>query len=667
MRPEPKLGLFQRLAHRLGRLLSPHRQAAAAFEAADEPMILTDAGLRTLAANAAARGLIGEGDGPLLPRLGRRLRAGESALTTLAAAATADRALRTEVERDAVVGGGWIEIAVRPFAGRSGWAVWRIAEATRQRRLADDLASQQARGAELAATLATVEQRFQRFFEELPVGWAIVDAKGRIEECNPAFQALAAPGGSTTTAALRGRALDQLLHAEDAVRASARLAEAWRGVAAKAPDEVRLAGPGERVASLYVGRIDGPDGTPVSLVLHLLDVTGLRSLERQFAQSQKMQAIGQLAGGVAHDFNNLLTAIIGYCDLLLQRHRLGDPSFPDIMQIRQNANRAANLVRQLLAFSRQQTLRPRVLDLTDVIAELSHLLARLMGERITVDVVHGRDLKPVKVDQGQFEQVVINLAVNARDAMPDGGTLKIRTAHLTLDAPETRGAETIPAGEWVTVEVRDSGTGIPPEHLARVFEPFFTTKPIGAGTGLGLSTVYGIVRQTGGHVFVESEPGAGTAFTIWLPAHTGPSEAEVAPEADRRAPTDLTGAATILLVEDEDPVRLFSARALRGKGHKVIELRTGEAAVEFLESDHEPIDLLITDVMMPGIDGPTLIRIAREHRPGLKVICISGYTEDALRQRIPSDAATRFLPKPFGLKQLAELVKQMLDTPVAVA
>jgi two-component system cell cycle sensor histidine kinase/response regulator CckA len=233
--------------------------------------------------------------------------------------------------------------------------------------------------------------------------------------------------------------------------------------------------------------------------------------------------------------------------------------------------------------------------------------------------------------------------------------------------PQTRGAETIPAGEWLTVEVRDTGSGISPEHLARVFEPFFTTKPIGAGTGLGLSTVYGIVRQTGGYVFVESELGKGTAFIIWLPAHAGPAETEAAPDSGRRTPADLTGAATILLVEDEDPVRLFSARALRGKGYKVVEMRTGEAAVEFLESEKEAIDLLITDVMMPGIDGPTLVRIAREHRPGLKVICISGYTEDTLRQRIPSDSATQFLPKPFGLKQLAELVKQMLDGPVAVA
>ena len=660
-------GPFRRLARRFRRVIDPHQQAAAAFEAAGEPMMLTDNGLRSVEANRAARQLIGEGDGPLLPRLGRCIVGGEPALSSLADGAATGHSARMEVERDPDAGGGWVEISVTPFASRPGWAVWRIAEATQRKRLAEDLARQRIESAELARTLATTEQRFQRFFEELPVGWAMVDANGRIEECNPAFRALVSQPGSSENADLRGKSFPKLLRTEDAARATARIADAWRGAALRSADEVRLLGPGDRVVSLYVGCIDGPDETPIGLVLHLLDVTGLRSLERQFVQSQKMQAIGQLAGGVAHDFNNLLTAIIGYCDLLLQRHRLGDPSFPDIMQIRQNANRAANLVRQLLAFSRQQTLRPRVLDLTDVIAELSHLLARLMGDRVAVDVVHGRDLKPVKVDQGQFEQVIINLAVNARDAMSEGGTLSIRTGLVGLAAPESRGAETVPAGEWVTVEVRDTGAGIDPEHLARVFEPFFTTKPVGAGTGLGLSTVYGIVRQTGGYVFVDSEIGKGTAFTIWLPAHNGPSEADTVSESDGRAPKDLTGAATILLVEDEDSVRLFGARALRSKGYRVIEMRTGDAAVEFLESDREPIDLLITDVMMPGIDGPTLIRIARDHRPALKVICISGYTEDALRQRIPSDAATQFLAKPFGLKQLAELVKRMLDAPTATA
>ena len=244
-------------------------------------------------------------------------------------------------------------------------------------------------------------------------------------------------------------------------------------------------------------------------MLHFIDVTEQKNLEVQFAQSQKMQAVGQLAGGVAHDFNNLLTAMIGFCDLLLMRFRPGDPSFADIMQIKQNANRAANLVRQLLAFSRQQTLQPRILDITDVLVELSHLLRRLIGENIELKVVHGRDLGLVKVDQGQLEQVIINLAVNARDAMPGGGTLTIRTANHVQSGAMRRGHEIMPAGNYVLIEVADTGIGIPKENLERIFEPFFSTKEIGSGTGLGLSTVYGIVKQTGGFVFVDSDAGRG--------------------------------------------------------------------------------------------------------------------------------------------------------------
>ncbi|MBL8689847.1 MAG: PAS domain-containing protein, partial [Rhodospirillaceae bacterium] len=259
MTPAPTPGPLSRLAQRLGRLFAPHRQAAAAFEAADEPMFLTDAGFCVVTANAAARALVGDGEEPLPPRLGRRLIDGGPALAALTEAAAAGRPIKVEAERDPASGEGWIEISMRPFAGRTGWAVWRIAEATRQHRLADDLLLQQAKGAELAATLASVEQRFQRFFVDLPVGWAIVDASGRIEDCNPAFQALAAPE-SADSQALRGRVFIQLLQADDGVRISDRLAEAWAGGAAKGPDEVRLAGPGDRVASVYAGRIDGPGG-----------------------------------------------------------------------------------------------------------------------------------------------------------------------------------------------------------------------------------------------------------------------------------------------------------------------------------------------------------------------------------------------------------------------
>jgi two-component system, cell cycle sensor histidine kinase and response regulator CckA len=418
-----------------------------------------------------------------------------------------------------------------------------------------------------------------------------------------------------------------------------------------------------RTAALFVSRLDAGDAGAGGLILHFIDTTEQKNLEIQFAQSQKMQAIGQLAGGVAHDFNNLLTAMIGFCDLLLLRFRPGDPSFADIMQIKQNANRAANLVRQLLAFSRQQTLQPRVLNITDVLAELSHLLRRLIGENIELKMVHGRDLGLVKVDQGQLEQVIINLVVNARDAMPNGGALTIRTRNITNADPTRSGHEIMPPGDYVLIEVADTGFGIPRENLARIFEPFFSTKEIGSGTGLGLSTVYGIVKQTGGFVFVNSTPGQGAVFSIYLLRHLhGEVAATSRGEAGEPVTVhDLTGAGTVLLVEDEDPVRLFSARALRNKGYKVIEAKSGEAALEVIHRATETIDLLITDVVMPRMDGPGLIRVVRETDPDMKVIFISGYTEDSFRKRLDTDAEIHFLPKPFSLKQLATKVKEVMS------
>jgi two-component system cell cycle sensor histidine kinase/response regulator CckA len=419
---------------------------------------------------------------------------------------------------------------------------------------------------------------------------------------------------------------------------------------------------------LFLSRLDGvgSDGGDGGLMLHFIDVTEQKNLEIQFAQSQKMQAVGQLAGGVAHDFNNLLTAMIGFCDLLLMRFKPGDPSFADIMQIKQNANRAANLVRQLLAFSRQQTLQPRILDITDVLVELSHLLRRLIGENIELKVVHGRDLGLAKVDQGQLEQVIINLAVNARDAMPGGGTLTIRTANHVQAGPMRRGAETMPAGLYELIEVTDTGIGIPKENLERIFEPFFSTKEIGSGTGLGLSTVYGIVKQTGGFIFVDSLTGAGATFQIYLPRYqeTDVAVAARSEPAEPPAVKDTTGTGTVMLVEDEDPVRIFGARALRNKGYTVLEARSGEAALEMMETS-DKIDLLITDVVMPKMDGPGLVREVRETHPDMKVIFISGYTEDSFRQRLDSDSNIHFLPKPFSLKQLATKVKEVIDGEVA--
>ena len=382
-------------------------------------------------------------------------------------------------------------------------------------------------------------------------------------------------------------------------------------------------------------------------------------LEAQLAQTLRLQAVGQLAGGIAHDFNNLLTAMIGFCDLLLLRHRPGDQSFADVMQIRQNANRAAGLVRQLLAYSRRQTLQPRVISLSEVLAELAHLLRRLIGVNIDLKFEHGRDLYPVLADQGQLEQVVINLAVNARDAMPEGGTLTIRTANVTLAHPLTGTGEVVPAGDYVRIEVSDTGIGIPPDIIDRIFEPFFSTKPVGAGTGLGLATVYGIVKQSGGYVAIESAPGKGTTFTIYLPRHAERVVSLMRRDGEEE-PRDLTGAGTILLVEDEDAVRLFSARALRNKGYKVIEARSGRAALDIMSQSVEQIDLLITDVVMPEIDGPALAREVRSQRPDLRVIFISGYAESAFRSQADG-VPMNFLAKPFSLKQLAGKVKDVMQ------
>jgi two-component system cell cycle sensor histidine kinase/response regulator CckA len=372
------------------------------------------------------------------------------------------------------------------------------------------------------------------------------------------------------------------------------------------------------------------------------------------------------AGGIAHDFNNLLTAILGFCDLLLVKHGPGDQSFADITQIKQNANRAANLVRQLLAFSRQQTLKPKVLNLTDVLAELSNLLRRLIGEKIGLSLQHGRDLGSVKVDEGQFEQVVINLCVNARDAMPEGGSITITTRDISRRDSEviSKRHKVMPVGDYVLLQIKDTGTGIPLKIQGKIFEPFFSTKEVGKGTGLGLSTVYGIVKQTGGFIFLDSEDNAGTTFNIYLPLYKKSKTidvkpAEEAPKEKKRK--DLTGRETLLLVEDEDAVRMFAVRALKNKGYNVLEADCGESAIELISelADDVMIDLVISDVVMPIMDGPTMIRKLKEDDPDLKVIFISGYAEDAFDSDLDGDF--NFLPKPFSLTQLAEKVREVLS------
>ena len=510
---------------------------------------------------------------------------------------------------------------------------------------------------EWESALRQAEKRFRRFFDYAPVGIVMVDDQGRVVETNSAFRAMVDPNA----AAGPGTPLISFIGDDDRDEVSEHLAATLRGEPATRPLEVRLSGPKERVAELVISRLEDAAGNVAGLVLHLTDTTEKKKLELHLAQSQKMQAVGQLAGGIAHDFNNLLTAMIGFCDLLLLRHQAGDQSFADIMQIKQNANRAANLVRQLLAFSRQQTLQPKVLSVTDVLAELSNLLGRLIGENIELKMTYGRDVGLVKVDQGQFEQVIINLAVNARDAMPHGGTLTIRTSNVSMSDSALLDHELLTPGEKVLIEVVDTGRGISEEDLGKIFEPFFTTKEIGAGTGLGLATVYGIVKQTGGYIFAKSKLGEGSTFTIYLPSRPkGEDWGEAAPDAVDSRAMDLTGKGTILLVEDEIAVRTFAGRALRTKGYTVFEADSGESALELVASYEGSIDLLISDVVMPNMDGPTLVRRARESWPEMKVILISGYAEDAFRGSLNESPGVSFLSKPFSLRQLAGAVKEAM-------
>ena len=489
-------------------------------------------------------------------------------------------------------------------------------------------------------------------FDNAPVAVAIVDQAGAVREFNRPLRLH--PAGRKIAA---GASVLDIVKKEDRDELQAAIQLCCEGRPGSTPVEVIYNSHPERSGQVVSAPV--LVGEQMMAILYLLDTTQEKSLERQFVQAQKMQAVGQLAGGVAHDFNNLLTAIIGFCDLLLVRHDAGDQSFSDIIQIKQNANRAANLVRQLLAFSRQQTLRPKVLMMTDVLAELSNLIRRLIGENIELKVVHGRDLQPIKVDQGQLEQVIINLAVNARDAMPGGGKLEIRTSMVGPDHRMIEHYDVIVPDDYVLVEVEDTGCGIPKDNLSKIFEPFFTTKEVGQGTGLGLATVYGIVKQTGGFVFVDSEENVGTTFRLFFKAHRG--SADDAQESKRtEAPArDLTGKGTILIVEDEAPVRMFASRALTNKGYRVLEAASGEAGLEILMDEEENVDLLISDVIMPNMDGPTLVKEARKKFPDLPVIFVSGYAEDMFRQNLEAEEF-QFLPKPFSLKDLAEQVKGIL-------
>ncbi len=530
----------------------------------------------------------------------------------------------------------------------------------RTRGIVHDIRAEQ----EMQEALDASENRFKRFFEEAPLAIVFIDQDFNIKTYNHAFKSIIlSPDDDFKDLNFPKYVANE--ECQDFCENIKRFAEKENFT----PFEACLIPQSETNTPIPVRIFARKLANSEHIVLYCLDLTQQRSLEEQFAQSQKMQAVGQLAGGIAHDFNNLLTAIIGFCDLLLLRHKPGDPSFADITQIQQNSNRAANLVRQLLAFSRQQTLRPEVQDITDILTEVSHLLRRLIGTNIDLNLVHGEDLGLIKVDANQIEQVLVNLSVNARDAMPNGGSLDIVTSMFENKKPLTMGDDKMPVGRWVKLEVTDTGEGIPDDVMERIFEPFFTTKDLGKGTGLGLATVYGIIHQTGGFLHVKSSLGKGTVFSIYFP------ESELELDADGEIKNtlqiksgskkleetqDLTGTARILLVEDEDPVRAFSTRALTNKGYDVVDVNGGAVALEFInKEDTSPIDLLITDVMMPDMDGPTLARMIREKHPDLKIIFISGYTEEKLKEHMGHNIW--FLAKPFTLKVLAQKVKEVIE------
>ncbi len=512
-------------------------------------------------------------------------------------------------------------------------------------------------------TAGNLEETFETLLARAPTAMAFTSAKGIVQAANGEFRRLfsgASEEGPPAVVEFGSKSLASLVAETSAQNVRDKIAAlSVKGLAASGPTEIQAVLRGSLNKRVRI--VVFPASNDNNLIVTAVETGAAPAvIDEQAVQGQKLQAVGELAGGIAHDFNNLLTAIIGFSDLLLRRFRASDPAFKDLMNIKNNATRAAELVKQILAYSRKQTLRPAVVRITDVIEEFQATMGRTLGEKVKARIQHGRDLWFVKADEGQLFQVVMNLAVNARDAMPDGGEILIATENFSereLLALKDRGLD---RGEYVLCEVRDSGTGIKPEHLEKIFDPFFSTKEVGKGTGLGLSTVYGIVKQTGGNILVDSEIGRGTSFRIFLPRHVETEQDLKALESKAEAPdkiVDLTGQGTVLLVEDEDAVRSFASRALATRGYKVLEAASGVEALEVMDREHGNVDLVVSDVVMPEMDGPTLLRHLRQRNPNIRIIFMSGYAEEAFRKNLSADENFVFLPKPFTLKKLAETVK----------
>jgi two-component system cell cycle sensor histidine kinase/response regulator CckA len=491
---------------------------------------------------------------------------------------------------------------------------------------------------------------------QLPLGLAMADRDGRLLFANPAFMRAAGREGEIPPIYPT-----DLVVREDKGPLSDAIRRFAQGPASSGDIAVRLRDQPDDPVSLSLAGVRGLGEAAV--LLGLTDTTEETRLKRQVAQATKMQAVGQLAGGVAHDFNNVLTAILGTCDLMLLRHTPGDSDYDDIQQIRANSNRAASLTRQLLAFSRQQTLRPEVLQLPDVVSDSSHLLKRLIGEKIQLVVTHDRDLGPVRADPTQLAQVIMNLVVNARDAIQARGDgphrIALSTKRITAAEVRAMRSEIMPQVDYTALVVEDTGTGIPPENLGKIFEPFFTTKEQGKGTGLGLSTVYGIVKQSGGFIFADSEIGKGTRFSVYFPVHHATTEERATAAGSRREETrEWAGGGRILLVEDEDMVRAVAERALTRAGYTVTTASDGDEGLELAARGGE-FDLVVSDVVMPAMDGPTMAREIRKLAPGLPVLFMSGYAEEQLRKEIDI-ANVHFLPKPFSVQQISDKVGKVL-------
>ncbi|HEV8266250.1 MAG TPA: response regulator [Gemmatimonadales bacterium] len=500
--------------------------------------------------------------------------------------------------------------------------------------------------------LRASEAQFATAFYANPSGMAITTLDGRFVDVNETFLRTL---GYAREEVIGHNAVELGLwrHPED----RARMLEAVRtgGHARNLEVEFRTKAGAIRTL-LYSAELVELDGTPHLLALST-DITERRQLEEQLRQSQKMEAIGQLAGGVAHDFNNILTAIHGYADLVAADLPAGDRRAEDVDEIRKAARRAAALTRQLLAFSRKQVLEPRVLDVNGLVENLDKMLQPVLGENVDLTAHLAPDLHAVRADPNQLEQVILNLAINARDAMPRGGKLTIETANVDLDEEYAARHVAVVPGRYVMLAVSDTGTGMDAQTQARIFEPFFTTKEPGKGTGLGLSTVYGIVKQSGGNIWLYSEPGRGTTFKIYLPA-TDASAAAAAPAASA---TRLDGVETVLLAEDDEPLRRLARRALASRGYTVLEADGGAAALEVGRRHAGPIHLLLTDVVIPDMDGRTLAQALRAERPELRVLYMSGYADKAIVHHGVLDPDVAYLAKPFTTEAVARKVREVLD------